>query len=87
MGWVIIACRHNAEGAHSSPQGSYLVGKSVLGESLKTMCGLSGEVAIDDPDVAESAALLADSASLVADSAATLRPLQDHAKKSVVWLT
>ena len=49
------------------------------------MCGLSGEVAIDDPDVAESAALLADSAALVADSAATLRPLQDHAKKSAVW--
>ena len=68
---------------------------SVLGESFKTMCGLSEHIVIDDPDVAESAALVADSAALVADSAATLHPLQEYVKtwhlyrstveESVVW--
>ena len=78
------------------PKDLTYVEMSVLGESLKTMCGLSEDIAIDDPDVAESAALVADSAALAADSAATLRPLQEHVKKrclyrstveeSVAWL-
>ena len=77
------------------PKDLTYVDMSVLAESLKTMCGLAEEVALDDPDVAESAAPGADSAALVADSAASLRPLQEYVKKrrlyrsttdeSVVW--
>ena len=80
------------------PKDQTWVEQSVLSESLKTMGGLSDDFGFDgfdDPDVADSAALVAESAAAMAESVANLRPLQDHVKKrrlyrstteeSVVW--
>ena len=55
------------------------VDKSVLGENLKTMCGLSDEVAAEDLGVAAEEP--------VADSAASVKPLQEHVKKRRLYRT
>ena len=67
------------------PKDLTYVEKSVLGESLKTMCGLSDEVTPEDAE--EAPASVADSAASVADSAASLRPLQEHVKKRRLYRT
>ena len=65
--------------------------KPVLVESLKTMCGLAAEVALEEQD--EAPPKVEDEP--VADSVASVRPLKEHVKKrrlyrqttgeSVVW--
>ena len=68
------------------PKDLTYVEKSVLGESLKTMCGLSEDLTPEDAVEAPSvAASVADSAASVADSAAEMRPLQDHVKKRKLY--
>ena len=58
------------------PKDLTYVEKAVLGESLKTMCGLSEEVPPEEPE-----------AQPVAESAASVRPLQEHVKKRRLYRT
>ena len=55
--------------------------KSVSGESLKTMCGLSEEVTPEEPEEAPP------KLEPVADSAVSMRPLQEHVKKRRLYRT
>ena len=73
------------------PKDLTYVDAPVLAESLKTMCGLAAEVALEEQD--EAPPKVEDEP--VADSAASVRPLKEHVKKrrlyrqttgeSVVW--